>query len=88
MNVGDVVIPRAGKIMLDNDTYPTSLMSCKWHDGIGVVLNLREANSGSNRCWVQVLSPYGIGWCYDRELIIVMKGDEDARRAGTSNEQR
>lgn len=87
MKVGDVVVARAGAIMLDTGTDPTSLISCRWHNGIGVVLNLRQGNVGANRYWVQVLSPYGIGWCFDNELIIVVKGNEHAGISGTSNEQ-
>jgi len=73
VKVGDAVVSRVKKIQLDADPEPGAYPHCRWIDGIGVILEVREANVGSNRSWVQVLSPYGIGWCFDNELVIVQK---------------
>ena len=77
MNIGDAVIARVGKLMLDGDPIPSTNLACKWNDGIGVVLKFSEANSGSNRIWVKVLCPHGVGWCFDNELVIVQKNQEE-----------
>jgi hypothetical protein len=89
MKAGDATVARVGKIMLDVDPNPSGGIACKWIDGIGVILDVMEANVGSNRCWVQVLCPYGIGWCFDNELVIIQeRKKESARRPRASNEQR
>ncbi len=73
VKVGDAVVSRIKNIQLDADPDPGAYPFCRWIDGIGVILELRAANVGSNRSWVRVLSPHGIGWCFDNELVIVQK---------------
>jgi hypothetical protein len=70
VKVGDAVVSRVKNIQLDADPDPGAFPHCRWIDGIGLILQMKEANVGSNRTWVQVLSPHGIGWCFDNELIL------------------
>ena len=70
MNVGDAVVSRVKNIQLDADPEPGAYPHCRWIDGIGVILQVREPATRSSRSWVQVLCPHGVGWCFDNELIL------------------